>query len=63
MHKKKGIINLINIFKEINPRNWNLIIVGSGNEYFVEKLIKLSKENYSANNIHFLGFADEEKKK
>ena len=63
LHEKKGIINLINIFKELNPSNWSLNIVGSGNKYFLRDLVQLARKNYSGNNIQFLGFADDEKKK
>jgi glycosyltransferase involved in cell wall biosynthesis len=63
LHEKKGIINLINVFKELNPSNWNLRIAGSGKKSFLRKLLQLSRNNYSGNNIQFLGFADEKKKK
>ena len=63
LHEKKGIINLVNVFKELNPSNWNLNIAGSGNKYFLRNLVQLSRKNYSGNNIQFLGFADDKKKK
>ena len=62
LHEKKGIINLIITFKELNPINWDLIIAGSGEKCFVDKLVKLSKDNYQSNNIKFVGFANEKKK-
>ncbi len=63
LHEKKGIINLVNVFKELNPSNWSLSIAGSGNKYFLRNLVQLSRKNYSGNNIRFLGFADDKKKK
>jgi glycosyltransferase involved in cell wall biosynthesis len=59
IHKKKGINELIDAFKEINPKNWNLNIAGSGDLYFVELLKKKCGINFLNKKIFFLGFQDE----
>lgn len=58
LHKKKGIENLIDAFKNIKSKNWKLKIVGSSNPFGdkFEKKLKLKVKNYNLNtNIKFYG--------
>ena len=56
IHRKKGISNLIEVFKELNPSNWNLNIVGSGNKKFVQNLKEITGKKFLNKKILFLGF-------
>jgi len=62
VHKKKGISELIDAFKEINPKNWNLNIAGSGNLDFIETLKSQCGKEFLNKKIFFLGFKDESQK-
>lgn len=50
----KGVDRLIKIFSKIDSKNWNLLIVGGGEEY--DKLSTLVKELNLQAKIHFTGF-------
>lgn len=51
LHKKKGLLDLINAWKDINNKDWILDIVGEGEEKtYLKKLV--IKKNYT--NINFL---------
>lgn len=44
IHKKKGIENLINAWKKIDPlitKNWHVEIIGDGNKRYINSLLKL----------------------
>jgi glycosyltransferase involved in cell wall biosynthesis len=59
IHEKKGISDLINVFKEIDPLKWHLNIAGSGNPHFIEKLKAQCGEEFLNKKIFFLGFQNE----
>ena len=55
--KRKGVVELINAFKQLNRNDTILIMVGAGPE---EKRLKVLAEGYS--NIYFPGYLEKEEK-
>lgn len=56
LHKKKGILDLIEAFKELNPQKWKLKIVGSGEKKFIDNLKNKTGKNLINKKIFFYGF-------
>lgn len=64
IHEKKGIQNLLEVFQEMNPKNWQLDIVGSGKKKYIEYLKSKLNPGIINEKIFFLGFkSDKEKNK
>lgn len=47
IHKKKGLIELTKIWCKINPKNWELIIVGPEEDETKETVLKIIKDNHN----------------
>ena len=64
IHKKKGLIELSKIWCKINPKNWELIIVGPEEDETKKIVLKIIEDNHNIN-IKFLKpvFSINEKKK
>ena len=55
LHPKKGVSELIKVFQELKFKDWNLLIVGSGEKKYVSGLKIQAKSNLNKN-ILFYGF-------
>ena len=62
INEKKGIQNLIEVFQEINPKNWRLDIVGTGKKKYIEYLKSKLNSEILNNKIYFLGFKNDKEK-
>ena len=61
IHPKKGVSELIKVFQELKFKDWNLLIVGSGEKKYVRKLKIQAKSNLNKN-ILFYGFKSDQEK-
>lgn len=62
IHPKKGLENLINVFKDLNLKDCILNIVGSGEEKYLKFLKELSGIDFLNTKIIFHGFKDDREK-
>jgi glycosyltransferase involved in cell wall biosynthesis len=53
IHKKKGLIELTTIWCKINPKNWELIIVGPEEDDTKKNVLKIIRDNHNSS-IKFL---------
>lgn len=56
LEENKGIFNLLSAFTRIDNKSINLLVAGTGNNVYVEKLKKFVKEKGIESQICFLGF-------
>jgi len=65
IHPKKGIENLIRAFELVNGKllgGHQLLIAGSGENAYMESLVKLAEQSKRSDAIHFLGHKIEKEK-
>jgi glycosyltransferase involved in cell wall biosynthesis len=55
LHPKKGVLNLLEAWNEFQPKNWKLVIAGSGDIRYIAALETVTQELDLDSTVEFLG--------